>query len=117
MPGDAVKGEMRRAERHSCVKFAWYRRIDEGTEVAPGAEEGIARSCDISETGVGLIVPSELPVGARVFVEIVTTAGNLNFIGRVMHCRPRDEGCYRAGIHMEIVPPTNRTTLMRIMTS
>jgi len=117
MAENTAKTEGRRAERHSCVKFAWFRRIDETTSESSGAEEGIARSCDLSETGVGLIVPAALPVGARVFIEIVTTAGNLNFIGRVMHCRERDEGCFRAGIHMEIVPPTNRATLMRILTS
>jgi hypothetical protein len=117
MAETAAKGEGRRAERRTCVKFAWFRRIDETTDEPSGAEEGIARSCDISETGVGLIVPAALPAGARVFVEIVTTAGYLNFIGRVMHCRERDEGCFRVGIHMEIVPPTNRATLMKVLTS
>lgn len=102
----------RAAERFSFITFTWYKRVDDS---AQSAEEGVARSCDISIAGAGMVTTRALPVGARIFLEVVSRLGNLSAIGRVAHCSPASDGCFRVGVRIEFVPPTDQLTLQRII--
>ncbi len=110
----SVSGADRRiASRYSTVKFVWYRilRLESDGENFPS--EGISKTCDISETGIGLHAPRALPVGRMIFVEIATTEFNLSAIGQIVYSKPTAEGYHRIGVHFTIVPPNDRLLLMR----
>ena len=77
----------------------------------------MARSCDISETGAGIFTTDQLPVGARLFLEVLSSAGKLSAIGKITHCSDAGDGTYRIGIQLEIVPPTDRATLAKLLAS
>ena len=98
-------------ERYPFTTFAWFKRIDEG---ALDDEEGVARSCDVSLKGAGVVTSRELPVGARVFLEIVATQGSVSVVGRVQHCSPTGVGQFRVGILVYCIPPTDLQTWKRI---
>lgn len=102
----------RAAERLSFITFAWYRRID---DAAVASEQGVARSCDVSDTGAGLVTSRALPPGARLFLEVTSRVGNLSAIAVVAHCAPTQDGCFRVGLRIEFVPPTDQMTLLRIV--
>jgi hypothetical protein len=102
----------RASERLTFITFTWYKRVD---DAAQPSEEGVARSCDISNTGAGMVTSRALPAGARVFVEVVSRVGNLSALCRVMHCAPTHDGCFRVGLRIEFVPPTDQMTLQRIV--
>jgi hypothetical protein len=93
------------------VSFAWYKRID---DEARESEEGVARSCDVSQDGLGLVTTRVLPVGSRVLVELITETGNLSVVGTVRHCSPREQEQVRIGVFVEIVPPTDKLTWRRL---
>lgn len=127
-PGPAGRAQRRNA-RYRYVRLAWFHRLDDATyeDVLPvdasddGADrgeeaptEGMARSCDISKSGVGLVLTRPLPVGERIFLELVCDDGSVSLIGRVVHCSRRPDGFWRTGLDIEIVPPTDRLTLSRI---
>jgi hypothetical protein len=99
-------------ERHHFATFALYKRVDEG---ASDEEEGVARSCDVSLKGAGIVTTRELPAGARLFLEIVGQGGSVSVVGRVMHCTPTGAGQYRVGILVYCIPPTDQQTWKRIM--
>jgi hypothetical protein len=105
--------DRRIASRYSTVKFVWYRilKLESNGENFPN--EGISKTCDISETGIGLHAPRALPVGRMVFVEIATTEFNLSAIGKIIYSKPTTEGYHRIGVHFTIVPPNDRLLLMR----
>jgi hypothetical protein len=102
----------RASERLSFITFAWYRRVDDEAQVS---EQGVARSCDISDTGAGLVTSRELPAGSRIFLEVTSRVGNLSAIAVVAHCAPTHDGCFRVGLRIEFVPPTDQMTLQRII--
>ena len=97
--------ERRVAARYEFAAFAWYKRIDDAAEAS---EEGVARSCDISETGVGIVTARALPVGAKVFLKIIAAGASVSAIARVMHCRALENGNFRLGLEVFCVPPTDR---------
>ena len=99
-------------ERYQFSTFAWYKRVDEG---ASDDEEGVARSCDVSLKGVGLVTTRELPVGAVLFLEIVSQEGSVSVVGRVQHGRPTGAGQYRLGLLVYCIPPTDQQTWKRIL--
>jgi hypothetical protein len=103
-------GRDRRASaRYDFATFVWFKRIDDG---ANPSEEGVARSCDISETGVGLVTAKLLPAGAQLFLKLVASGASVSVIARVTHCRPVDNGSFRLGLKIECIPPTDRQTWM-----
>jgi hypothetical protein len=104
--------EKRISQRFLFVSFAWFKRID---DAATQGEEGVARSCDISQTGTGMVTNRPLPVGSRVFLKLVSPLGNVSVLGKVMHCRGVENGCFRVGILIECVPPTDQVTWQRMM--
>jgi hypothetical protein len=105
--------DRRIASRYSTVKFVWYRilRLESDGEKLPS--EGISKTCDISETGIGLHAPRALPVGRMIFVEIATTEFNLSAIGHIVYSKPTAEGYHRIGVHFTIIPPNDRLLLMK----
>jgi hypothetical protein len=105
--------EHRELPRSSFISFIWYKRLGDGAAEAPA--EGLARSCDISEAGVGLVTPREIPAGALIFVEIATPEGGVSAVGRVMHSRALGNGAYRLGIQLEVVPPTDHAILAKLI--
>lgn len=99
--------DQRAAARHEYINFAWYKRIDDG---AQEQEEGVARSCDVSESGVGMVVTCRLPSAARLFLELISRAGSISAVGTVMHCADVGNGCFRIGIRVDSIPPTDALT-------
>ncbi len=91
------------------MNFIWYRVLQNGEDGAcEGPEEGVARSCDLSASGIGLVTPREIGKGSLLMLEVMTTAGNLSAVGRVCHVRPAAEGCFRLGLELEAMPPNDR---------
>jgi hypothetical protein len=105
--------DRRVASRHSTVKFVWYRVLSLESDGEDFPSEGISKTCDISETGIGLHAPRALPVGRIIFLEIATTEFNLSAIGKIIYSRPTTEGYHRVGVHLTIIPPNDRLLLMR----
>jgi hypothetical protein len=103
MPESRDQDEHRAEPRHGYVHFAWYKRIDSSEK---DGEEGVARSCDVSEGGVGMITSRPLPAGARLFIELICRDGRVAAIGTVAHADEAGNGCYRIGIRMEIFSPS-----------
>lgn len=112
MAQDTSNPHHRAETRHTFISFAWFRRVDDG---ASESDQGVARSCDISPNGAGLVTSRALPPGARVFLEVISRVGNLSAITVVAHCTPTNDGCFRVGLRIEFVPPTDQLTLQRIV--
>ncbi|MDH5673405.1 MAG: PilZ domain-containing protein [Myxococcales bacterium] len=118
-PSDPPGSEQRSHRRRGFITFAWYKCIaaaaaDADADADPTLE-GLARSCDISEQGVGLITARALPEGAAVFIEIASKVGGLSLVARVKNCRTESDGRHRVGLSIEVVPPTDRGTLSKIL--
>ena len=97
----------RRMPRRGAVKLIWYKVI--GQE-----EEAIARSCDVSVSGMGLYTTHPVATGEEVFVEVITASGAVSCVGRVMHCREHGE-YYRVGLQIEAMPPNDRGTWKKLV--
>ena len=97
----------RAAPRHEYINFAWYKRVDDG---ANELDEGVARSCDVSDAGVGMVVTRPMPGAAKVFLELIGRAGSISAVGTVMHCSDLGNGCFRVGIRIDSIPPTDELT-------
>jgi hypothetical protein len=111
-------GEARREARHDLVSFTWYKVLPIGGAGASGdTPEGIARSCDLSSRGVGLVLSRPLAKDAWVFLEVGLSSGRVSMIGRVRHCRDLGSGLFRVGCAIEIVPPNDRQAVARFLGS
>ncbi len=111
--GESNDSGERVASRHELATFVWYKIVgsSDGTDTC----EGMARSCDASRSGIGLVTSRALPLGARLFVEIVVPEGNLSVVGTIVHCSSQPDGLFRVGVRLEIVPPNDRQTLARMV--
>lgn len=107
--------DQRQAERRVFINFVWYHCIPTDETQGTPIEHGIARSCDLSQSGCGIVVPDRLEPGRRVFLEILSSGGSLSLVGRVMYCREQDGGFFRVGIRIELIPPTDLTALSRLV--
>ncbi len=112
---DGGERPQRRAQRKPIVVFVWYKLISSVAGGEPANASGIARSCDVSDGGIGIVTSEHLPLGVRVFVEIATAVGNVSIVGAVMHCSEVERGYFRSGIQIEIVPPNDRVLLTRLL--
>jgi c-di-GMP-binding flagellar brake protein YcgR len=114
---DKLGKELRGTERHKSAGFAWFKRIvDSEDALAEFAEEGVVQFCDISQSGVGIILPSTVAVGAMIMIRLESRRGSFCAVGRIRHCKKRSDGkTYRAGIEFVIIPPTDQIVLERIL--
>lgn len=101
--------DLRQAPRNPMIRFVWYRVL---VEDGPAAE-GVARSCDVSNSGIGIQTTREIPPGATLFVEIAAQDFNLSAVGRVVHCAARGD-TYRVGIAFVVIPPNDRPLLRKL---
>jgi hypothetical protein len=111
------ESKKRAEERRSVVNFVWYRVLVDLEEKADDELCGIARSCDVSASGVGIFTPRPLPSGELIFLEIATRKGSLSGVGTIVYSRQVERGLHRAGIRLEIVPPNDRPLWARILKS
>lgn len=118
---DAFKGESRRrAKRTSVISFIWYKLLDSdldamvsGEGIAQIKTEGVAHSCDISRTGVGLYLAHPLPAEATVFIEVAGKKLNLSAIGKVVYSKKEKKGYYRVGLEFVVIPPNDLISLKK----
>jgi hypothetical protein len=105
-------GSDRKQRRHSLVRFVWYRPLDRD-----GAKrEGVARSCDLSLSGIGIYTTRPLEPGTSVFVEIAAREFNLSAVGEVAHCTAAGD-TFRVGIAFVVLPPNDRALLRQLCAS
>jgi hypothetical protein len=95
--------EQRRTKRHPFIAFAWYKRVDDR---AASDEEGVARSCDVSDGGIGMVTTRPFPLNAYLFIELIAGESRISALGRVMHSSALTSGHFRVGVRVESVPPT-----------
>lgn len=109
--GAPPEDEQRHAVRHSFITFAWYKRIDDG---AADEEQGVARSCDVSNDGVGMVTTRNLPLNAYLFLELIAGGSRISALGRVKHTAAMANGHFRVGIRIQSVPPTCKLAWERL---
>lgn len=107
------KGDRRVAARHITVKFVWYKVLPSELNGEDFPNEGISKTCDISETGIGLHVPRGLPVGSHIFIEINTRNFNLSAVGKIVYSKATMEGYHRVGAHFLVIPPNDLLLLKK----
>jgi hypothetical protein len=107
------KSDNRKAERHPTINFVWYRVIGIRADEDQNPVEGLAKSCNISETGLGLLVPIPLPVDEKIFVEIAIKNFNLSAVGRIVFSIPIEGNYQQVGIQFLAVPPNDRMLLIK----
>jgi hypothetical protein len=115
-PGAKAADERRQKSRATMVTFAWYQVLPHPGSGQPGAS-GISQSCDVSETGIGLLTTRDLPHAARVFIELSTGLGGLSAVAEVANCQRTSDGRYRVGLKLLVVPPSDREAFDRIAQS
>jgi len=101
------------AVRYTTVNFVWYQVLSDEIGKEQSKFEGIAKSCDISVSGVGLLVPNGLPVGRMVFIEIATKTFNMSAVGKIVYSNPTEGATQRVGIQFLVVPPNDRLLLVK----
>lgn len=104
--------ERRITRRIPLVRFVWYKVLDRELDEVERSLEGISKSCDISETGVGLYTTQHIPIGTPIFLEIATKRFNLSCIGKVAYSRNADGKFFRIGIRFVLLPPNDRVLLI-----
>jgi hypothetical protein len=107
------EGDRRVAIRHITVKFVWYKVLPQESDGEDFPNEGISKTCDISETGIGLHVPRGLPLGRQIFIEINTKEFNLSAVGKIIYSKATMEGYHRVGVHFVVIPPNDLLLLKK----
>ena len=102
----------RAAPRYKVVTLAWYKRIDDR---AADAEEGVARSFDVSDQGAGLVATQAVPVGTRLLLQLVVPYGRVTALARVMNSQRLTNGAYQLGLEIYCVPPPDLATWKRLV--
>ena len=111
-PSDA---EARREDRRDVVSFVWYSVLPIEPAAEAAGTEGVARSCDLSTGGIGLVIARSVSAGAWLFLELGLRVGRVSVIARVRHCQPTEGGLFRLGCVIEAVPPNDRQTVARLL--
>lgn len=104
--------DKRREERRTLVTLAWYCQIG-GDPNAP--HEGVAHSCDISESGLGMVTSRPFGTGTKLFFVLSTVSGELAGVGTVAYCTDAEGGCFRLGVSVDVVPPTRRPLFNQLL--
>lgn len=100
------------ATRHLTINFVWY-KIIEDEEDSERQDEGISKSSDLSETGVGILMTRLIPKGKKVFIEIATKNFNISAVGKIVYTKYEEEGFYRVGIQFIVIPPNDLLLLKK----
>jgi len=74
----------------------------------PAARRGSRIPATFSRTGAGLVAGRPLPAGARLFIELIIRGGRVSMVATVMHCRELENGRYRIGVEINVMPPMDR---------
>ncbi len=107
------KKESRRAHRSKIVKFIWYKILEELPDST--GDEGIAYSCDLSRTGVGIYISRSLPINKKIFLEISLGDQTLSGVGLIAYSKMGAEGKYRIGVRFLVLPPNDRILLKKVL--
>ncbi len=83
--------DRRRHDRRPAVRFIWYKLVKEDIEETKYTTEGISKMCDLSSSGMGIYVTSELPVGELIFIEMAAKEFGMSAIGEIVNVRKSDE--------------------------
>jgi hypothetical protein len=110
--GDRIP-DARAAVRHPTINFVWYQLIAGQADEVQKPVEGIAKSSNISTTGIGLLVTFSLPPDGIIFVEIATKEFNLSAVGRIIYSKPTEGSYHQVGIQFLAVPPNDRLLLLK----
>lgn len=105
----------RKEERREVVSFVWYKLLPVDPATGERSFEGVARSCDISPSGVGMVIARPLDPGAWVFLELGLRVGRVSVVGRVRHCHPMDGGLFRVGCALDVMPPNDRQAVAKLL--
>lgn len=101
--------DSRRAVRYGCIQFLWYCSLQDNTK------RGLARTVDVSARGIGLVAAHQIVPEERLFLVVVTRFGRVALLGRVMHVQEPEPGSCRAGVEIEVIPPADRSTWLRLL--
>jgi hypothetical protein len=91
------------------VNFVWYCSIE------GGGARGLARTVDVSAGGLGFVAAHTIALGERFFVVVETRFGRVALLGKVVHVEEPEPGLYRAGLQIEIIPPTDKPNWQRLL--
>ena len=105
--------EARKEERHEIISFIWFKSIPTSPDVA--SVEGIARTSDLSNAGLGIVTNQAIAIGTWLFVEIRTRRGSISAVACAMHERRMDDGRHRTGLSLVVVPPEDRQRLALLL--
>jgi hypothetical protein len=101
----------RQYQRRPVVRFIWYKLLEDDNETSEYNSEGISKTCDISSSGIGIYVTTELPLGKLIFIEVAAHEFGISAVGKITNVRPSAKKYFRVGIHFTIVPPNDRLKL------
>ncbi len=105
--------DRREATRHILVNLMWYKILDDESGETGPSGEGISKSRDISETGVGIYVTRPMPVGKNIFIELAVKDFSLSALGKIVYSTPTSDGYHRVGIKFVVVPPKEHLLLIK----
>ena len=111
-PGDDPPSHRRRSQRHTVATMVWYKVVPHEAEATP---EGVARSVDISQSGLGIIVPSSLPLKRLIWLELSAGQVRMSALGKTVFSINERE-YYRVGIEFVVIPPNDRIQLREFCT-
>jgi hypothetical protein len=107
--GSTAPADSRRAARYTCIQLLWYCSLEDHTK------RGLARTVDVSARGVGLVAAHQIMPEERLFVVMVTRFGRVALLGRVMYVQESEPGSYRVGVEVEVIPPADKSTWLRLL--
>jgi len=112
---DESARERRHSGRFSAASFLWYKIIGEEAQEGDAEDGNLAACLDLSSSGVGFQSTRAMPAGAWIFLVVATRGGELAAVGKIAHCRAMNDGQFRVGVRFEIIAPTHRPILERLV--
>jgi hypothetical protein len=103
--------ERRSGQRHPFVALVWFCRLGPEDDDSKQLIDGLAKTADVSSTGLGFDSNEPIPPGERIFLEVSVRKVSVSCVARVVHCGFRRGGRFRIGVRFLIVPPNDRLVL------
>jgi hypothetical protein len=107
--------ERRDAPRRDFVTISWWSLIPDAARGEDQAQSGLAQVCDISGTGIGLVMARVIPIGALMYTRFVSKDCSVAAVGRVVYCGEIGPTSWRCGIHFEVISPLDRVALRKLV--